>query len=62
MAEHGIRPSTRRVKSHTPVQEAMNDFSIDSGLILTYDQEGEEEAGGKSIRILPVYKWMLGME
>lgn len=44
------------------LQEAMNDFSIDSGLILTYDQEGEEEAGGKSIRVLPAYKWMLGME
>ncbi|MBD3424522.1 MAG: DUF4143 domain-containing protein [Candidatus Latescibacteria bacterium] len=46
----------------TAIQDAMNDFSIENGLILTYDHEDKEEAGGKSISISPVYKWMLGVE
>ncbi len=44
------------------LRDAMNAFSVNNGLILTYDQEEKEEADGKNIRVLPVYKWMLGME
>ena len=38
--------------------EAMNKFSLNEGLILTYDQEDEIVIGGKKIKIKPAWKWM----
>ena len=38
---------------------AMKKYNLDSGLILTQDEEGEEIINGKKITILPVWKWLL---
>jgi len=39
--------------------EAMNVFGISDGLILTLDQDFEIQKDGKSIPVLPVWKWLL---
>ena len=39
--------------------EAMNKFKLKNGLILTYDQEDEFDVNGKSIKVTPVWKWLL---
>jgi len=39
--------------------EAMRNFNINHGLVLTYDEEGEEEIEGRKVHILPVWKWLL---
>lgn len=39
--------------------EAMDEYNLDNGLILTQDEEGEEEINGKKIEILPIWKWIL---
>lgn len=40
--------------------EALNKFKLKKGLILTYDQEDSLEKEGKTIKVLPVWKWFLG--
>lgn len=39
--------------------EAMEKFNLNEGLILTYDDEGEMKINKKTIKIKPVYKWIL---
>lgn len=39
--------------------EAMNEFNLKSGLILTLDQEEQLKVDGKNITIMPVWKWLL---
>ncbi len=39
--------------------EAMDDFKLKQGLILTYDQEEEIIIEKKKIKIVPVWKWLL---
>lgn len=39
--------------------EAMEKFGLTKGTILTYDQEEEIPAGGKTIVVVPVWKWLL---
>jgi uncharacterized protein len=39
--------------------EAMDRFSLKSGLIITDDYEGEEILKGKKIKFVPLWKWML---
>ncbi len=41
--------------------EACRAAGISSGVILTYDQEGAFEEEGMEIRMVPVWKWMLGL-
>ena len=38
---------------------AMNEFSIPNGTILTHDQEENVEYQEKSIKIVPVWKWVV---
>jgi len=40
--------------------EAMDEFGLDSGLLLTFDDEYEESLNGKKILIKPVWKWLIG--
>ena len=40
--------------------EAMDEFKLKEGLILTYDDEKGFNVGGKKIKVLPVWKWLLG--
>lgn len=39
--------------------EAMSYFRIKEGLILTYNQERQIKEGGRIIKVLPVWKWLL---
>ncbi|MBI3623576.1 ATP-binding protein [Candidatus Pacearchaeota archaeon] len=39
--------------------EALKKFGLQEGLILTYDQEDKFELGGKIIKVIPVWKWIL---
>lgn len=42
------------------LREAMNDYSLEEGLILLNDaQEQTNEENGQTIRIMPVWKWLL---
>lgn len=42
------------------LEEAMRAFSLQQGLILTYDQEKEISFNKKKIIVKPVWKWLLG--
>lgn len=39
--------------------EAMSEFKLTTGLILTQEQEDELRIKGKTIKVLPVWKWLL---
>jgi len=39
--------------------ESMKEFKLNSGLILTYNQDDEFKIEGKTIKVLPVWKWLL---
>lgn len=39
--------------------EAMKEFKLNEGLILTYEHEEEKKIEGKKIIILPIWKWLL---
>jgi len=41
---------------------AMEKFKLDSGLILTSEQDDEIAAGGGKISVIPVWKWLLGFK
>jgi hypothetical protein len=38
---------------------AMEKFDLKSGLIITEAQEEEKSVNGKTIKIIPLYKWLL---
>lgn len=42
--------------------KAMVEFNLRSGLIITYDYEGEEIFGKNKIRYVILAKWLLGMD
>ena len=39
--------------------EALNQFDLKEGLVLTYDQEDDLIKENKKIRILPLWKWQI---
>jgi predicted AAA+ superfamily ATPase len=41
------------------VIEAMTAYKLDSGLILTFEEEDIQNSGGKKIVVKPVWKWLL---
>jgi len=40
--------------------EAMVNFKLKQGLIITEAQEEERKINGRKIKIVPLYKWLLG--
>ncbi len=54
-----VRNETRELQG---LLEAMKDFSIPEGFILTFDEEKELTVDGAKIRIIPAWKWLLGEE
>jgi predicted AAA+ superfamily ATPase len=48
-----------REREYEGLLEAMEEFGVTEGLILTSDQEESRESGGRVIRIRPVWKWLL---
>jgi uncharacterized protein len=43
----------------TGILEAMDELNINSGLILTMNQDDQIVQNNKNIIVLPVWKWML---
>ena len=41
------------------LSEACRKLDINTGLILTYDQEEERKANGVTVSVMPVWKWLL---
>ncbi len=48
-----------RERELSGLADALREFSIEKGLILTYDQEKMEKIDGKKVSIIPTYKWLL---
>ena len=40
--------------------EAMRTLGVPKGLVLTYDQETEEEVEGTAIPVMPAWRWLIG--
>lgn len=38
--------------------EALEQFKLDEGIIITYDQEDSFIEKGKKIKLIPAWKWM----
>ena len=41
---------------------AMDAFALKEGLIITWDREGDERTGGRMVRFVPLWKWLLSKE
>jgi len=54
--------SSNRDREIGGLLEAMNELKLDSGLIITFDQEEKIKSGGKSISVVPAWKWFLENE
>lgn len=39
--------------------EAMDELKLKEGLVITWDYESDEKSGGKTIRYVPLWKWLL---
>jgi len=57
--EMDINNRNRELKG---LYEAMKKLKLKHGLILTYQQEGEEKINDLSVKILPVWKWLLNYQ
>jgi hypothetical protein len=44
------------------LERCMDEMDIPEGLIITRREEGTASAGGRPVRIVPLWKWLLGME
>lgn len=42
--------------------EAMEKFNLKEGLIITENQEEERKIGGRKVKIIPAWKWLLGIK
>lgn len=42
--------------------EAMEQYHLPNGLVITFDQEEEFKTGKYLIKVLPIWKWLLGLE
>ncbi len=51
-----------REREYGGLLEAMRTYGLDSGLILTEDEEFEESVDGIKVRVMPIWKWMLGLQ
>jgi predicted AAA+ superfamily ATPase len=54
-------PSVRE-REINGLMDAMVTYKLKEGLIITEDEEDSVKTGGQTIKILPVWKWLLGYE
>jgi uncharacterized protein len=54
--------SSNRDREIGGLLEAMKELKLESGLIITFDQEEKIKSGGKSISVVPAWKWFLENE
>lgn len=52
------QPETRQRELHGPV-EALHYFECDQGFLLTGEHEETVTRNGKTINIMPLWKWLL---
>ncbi|MFH0927077.1 MAG: ATP-binding protein [Candidatus Micrarchaeota archaeon] len=43
------------------LKEAMDEFGLKEGVILTFEQQEDIQSSGKKIHVLPAWRWMLGL-
>lgn len=55
---HSLEPHNEK-RELQGVQKAMEEFGLQEGLVLTYDQEKSLPLGKKRIVVMPVWKWLL---
>lgn len=48
-----------REREISGLSEAMDKFKLNKGLLLTNNQEEEIKVGGKRIKVMPIWKWLL---
>jgi hypothetical protein len=51
-------PETRKRETDA-LLSGMDRFGLEEGLIITENEEGEEKTGGKRIKYVPIWKWLL---
>ena len=56
---HSLENTQSKEREIAGLIEAMDYFEVRDGLILTYSEEEELEISGKTIRLKPVWKWLL---
>ena len=56
---HNFQTRHRELKS---LIKASEELMCKEMVVITYDQEGEEKIGNQRIRILPLWKWLMGGE
>ena len=59
MAESRRIQAENKDREISGLVEALNNFKLKRGLILTFDQEDEIKEDGKIIKILPIWIWLL---
>ena len=50
---------SNRTREINGLVEAMNVYNLNTGTIITYDMEDEKKVDGKTVKIVPVWKWLL---
>lgn len=53
-------PKTRR-RELSALVKAGEELGITEGKVLTWDEEGEEMIGAFRLRLVPVWKWLMGV-
>jgi len=56
---YSLKDSTTRKREIEGLLEALREFNLNNGTILTYDESDLIEAEGKKIDIIPVWRWLL---
>jgi len=51
--------SDTKTREMEGLSEALEEYNLKTGLIITQDEEGEEKIRGKIIRIIPLWKWLI---
>jgi len=54
-----VSDEATRKREDRALRRAMEELDVDSGIILTEDEERTLEENGKTIRYMPIWKWLL---
>jgi len=54
-----IEDKKTKIREVNGLTEAMNEFNLSEGLIITGDYSGEEKIGDKTIKYVPLWRWLL---